>query len=121
MTNIRFVLFRDDRSASGDAAAVVRGSIRSRTGHYSLTEIDVRDHPTLAEQYNVRTTPTTLLMKNGDIVDRIVGTPTPSLVHTLLDMRTASAHGGDDGRLAARPTQDNRSRERGGSRSFACS
>jgi len=119
MSNIRFVLFRDDHSASGAAAAVVRGSIRSRTGHYSLTEINVRDHPTLAEQYNVRTTPTTLLMKNGDIVDRIVGTPTPSLVHSLLDMRTASSYGGDDGRLTARPTRDCRSRARAGSRSFA--
>jgi len=89
MSNVRFVLFRDDRSASSDAVAVVRDSIRSRTGHYSLTEINVHDHPALAEQYNVRTTPTTLLMKNGDIVDRIVGTPTTSLVNILLDTRTA--------------------------------
>ena len=89
MGNVRFVLFRDDRRASGDAVAVVRGSIRNRPGCYSLTEINVQDHPALAEQYNVRTTPTILLMKNGDIVDRIVGTPTASLVQNLLDTRTA--------------------------------
>jgi thioredoxin-like negative regulator of GroEL len=112
MSNVRLVLFRDDRSASDDAVAVVRGSIRKRAGHYSLTEINVQDQPALAEQYNVRTTPTTLIMKNGDIVDRIVGTPSPSLVHTLLDMRMASPHGGSSGRLAARPTRDNRSRDR---------
>ena len=112
MSNVRFVLFRDDRRASGDAVAVVRDSIRSRTGHYSLMEVNVHDHPALAEQYNVRTTPTTLLMKNGDIVDRIVGTPTTSLVHSLLDTRTASAHRGNSGRLAARPIRDNRCRDR---------
>jgi|SRR6516225_6323630 len=112
MSNVRFVLFRDDRSASNDAVAVVRDSIRSRTGRYSLTEINVHDHPALAEQYNVGMTPTTLLMKNGDIVDRIVGTPTTSLVHSLLDTRTASAHRSHSSRFAARPTRDNRCRER---------
>jgi len=109
MSNVRCVLFRDGRSASDDAVAIVRGSIRKRAGHYSLTEINVQDHPALAEQYNIRTTPTTLLMKNGDIVDRIVGTPTPSLVQTLLDMRTAFP---DRGRLAARQARDNRPRDR---------
>jgi hypothetical protein len=89
MVNVSLLLFRDDRSASGDAVAIVRNSIRSRAGHYSLTEINVQDHQGLAAQYNVQTTPTILLVKNGDIVDRIVGTPTTSLVHNLLDTRTA--------------------------------
>ena len=112
MVNVSLLLFRDDRSASGDAVAIVRNSIRSRAGHYSLTEINVQDHQGLAAQYNVQTTPTILLVKNGDIVDRIVGTPTTSLVHSLLDTRTASAHRGNGGRLAARPTRDNRCRDR---------
>jgi hypothetical protein len=83
------VLFRDGRSASSDAFAILHDIVRSRAGHYALTEIDVKDRPGLASQYNVRATPTTLLMKNGDIVDRIVGTPTTSLVNNLLDTRTA--------------------------------
>jgi len=112
MSNVRFVLFRDDRSASDDAVAIVRGSIRKRAGHFSLTEINVQDQPALAEQYNIRTTPTTLLMKNGDIVDRIVGTPTPALVQALLDMRTALPDEGGRGRFAARRARDTRSRDR---------
>ena len=109
---VDLVLFRDDRNESGDAVAVVRGSIRNRAGHPSLTEINVQDHLALAEQYNVRTTPTVLFMKNGDIVDRIVGTPTRSLVRNLLDTRTASPHRDNSVRLAARPPRHNPSRDR---------
>jgi len=93
MVNASLVLFRDDRSASGDAVAIVRESIRRRGSHYPLTEINVQDHPGLAAEYNVRTTPTILLMNNGDIVDRIVGTPTTFLLHYLLDTRTAPRSG----------------------------
>ena len=88
MASVNLVLFRDGRGASTDAVAVLRDIVRSGAGHYSLTEIDVEDRPRLAARYNVGTTPTILLMKNGDIVDRIVGTPTTSLVHNLLDTRT---------------------------------
>src|SRR6516162_5928988 len=92
MASLTLVLFRDGSSAS-DAVAVLRDIVRTRAGHYAFTEIDVQDRPELAVQYNVRTTPTTLLVKNGDIVDRIVGTPTTSLVHNLLDTRTLHATG----------------------------
>src|SRR5262245_29873928 len=93
MASLTLVLFRDDRSASADAVAILRGILRSRAGHYSLTEIDVEDRPEFAVQYHVKTTPTILLVKNGDIVDRIVGTPTTSLVHNLLDTRTLHGSG----------------------------
>jgi thioredoxin-like negative regulator of GroEL len=93
MASLTLVLFRDGRSASADAAAILRDIVRSRAGHHSLTEIDVTDRPELAELYNVRTTPTIWLVKNGAIVDRIVGTPTASLVHNLLETRTLHATG----------------------------
>jgi thioredoxin-like negative regulator of GroEL len=64
MVNVSLVLFRDDRSGSNDAVAIVRNSIRRRARHYSLTEINVQDHPGLAAEYNVKTTPTILLVKN---------------------------------------------------------
>jgi thioredoxin-like negative regulator of GroEL len=90
MASLSLVLFRDGRAPSTDAVAILRDIVRSGAGHYSLTEIDVKDRPALAAQYNVRTTPTVLLMQNGDIVDRIIGTPTTSLVHDLLDTRDAT-------------------------------
>jgi thioredoxin 1 len=88
MGSLSLVLFRDGRTPSADAVAILRDIVRSSAGHYSLTEIDVKDRPALAAQYNVGTTPTILLMRNGDIVDRIIGTPTASLVNDLLDTRT---------------------------------
>jgi thioredoxin-like negative regulator of GroEL len=88
MANISLVLFRDGRTPSADAVAILRDVVRSGAGRYSLTEIDVKDRPALAAQYNVMMTPTILLMQGCDIVDRIVGTPTTSLVHDLLDTRT---------------------------------
>ena len=66
MASLTLVLFRDGSSAS-DAVAVLRDIVRTRAGHYAFTEIDVQDRPELAVQYNVRTTPTTLLVKNGDM------------------------------------------------------
>jgi len=93
MVSLTLVLFRDGRSASADAVAILRDIVRSGAGHYALTEIDIKDRPELAARYNVRTTPTILLMKNGNIVDRIVGTPTASLVNNLLDTRTVHAKG----------------------------
>src|SRR5262249_31846122 len=65
MASLTLVLFRDNRSASPDAVAILRQIVRSRAGHYSLREIDVEDRPELAVEYNVRTTPTILLVKNG--------------------------------------------------------
>src|SRR5262245_18375347 len=87
MASLTLPLFRDNRRASPDTVAIRRQIVRSRAGHYSWTETDVEDRPELAVEYNVRTTPTILLVKNGDIIDLIVGTPTTSLVHNLLDTR----------------------------------
>jgi thioredoxin-like negative regulator of GroEL len=92
MARLTMVLFRDGRRDGGDAvAAILHDIVRSRRDRYSLTEIDVQVRPGLAAHYNVRTTPTILLMKNGDIVDRVVGTPTRILLHNLLDARTVHA------------------------------
>jgi thioredoxin-like negative regulator of GroEL len=90
---MRMVLFRDGPSDGTDAlAAILDDIVRSGAGRYSFTEIDVRDRTWLAAYYNVRTTPTILLMTNGEVVDRVVGTPTRILLHNLLDTRT-TRHG----------------------------
>ena len=96
MANLSMVLFRDGQSESADAAsAIVREIVRSGGDRYSLIEADVHERSAFAARYNVRTTPTILLMKSGAVVDRIVGTPTTSLVQTLLDARMVHATGGE--------------------------
>jgi thioredoxin-like negative regulator of GroEL len=90
MASVTMVLFRDGRGAANDALSSILGQIvRSRAGRYAVAEVDVQDRPSLAAHYNVRATPTILLMKNGTVVDRIVGTPTRILLHNLLEERTA--------------------------------
>jgi thioredoxin-like negative regulator of GroEL len=92
MTPLTMVLFRDGRRDGGDAvAAILRDIVRGRADRYTVKEIDVQDRPGLAVHYNVSTTPTILLMKNGDVVDRVVGTPTRILLDTLLGARTGHA------------------------------
>jgi thioredoxin-like negative regulator of GroEL len=92
MAHLTMVLFRDGHGDSGDAvAALLRDIARSGAGRYSVTEVDVQARPGLATHYHVRTTPTILLMKHGDIVDRVVGTPTRGLLDILLDGRTKHA------------------------------
>ena len=92
MAHLTMVLFRDGRRDGGDAVAtILRDIVRGRADRYSVKEIDVQDRPGLAAHYNVRTTPTILLMKNGDVVDRVVGTPTRILLDNLLGARTKHA------------------------------
>jgi thioredoxin-like negative regulator of GroEL len=92
MAHLTMVLFRDGRRDGGDAvAAILRDIVRGRADRYSVKEIDVQDRPGLAAHYNVRTTPTVLLMKDGDVVDRVVGTPTRILLDSLLGARTEHA------------------------------
>jgi hypothetical protein len=88
MAHLTMVLFRDGHGDSGDAvAALLRDVARSGAGRYSVTEVDVQARPGLAAHYHVRTTPTILLMKHGDIVDRVAE-------HQRGDFWTFSSTGG---------------------------
>lgn len=82
------VLFRADWSAASDSVAgVVEQLVQGFAGRLPLTEIDIHDRPALAARYNVRTTPTILLVRDGDIVDRVIGAATGTLLRSLLDAR----------------------------------
>ena len=91
MAHLTMVLFRDGRDGGDAVATILREIVRGRADRYSVKEINVQDQPELAVHYSVRTTPTILLMKNGDVVDRVVGTPTRILLDSLLDARTKHA------------------------------
>src|SRR4029450_2267172 len=89
MAHLTMVLFRGGRRDGGDAVeGILRATVGVGAHRYSVKEIDVQDRPGLAAHYNVRTTPTVLLMKDGDVVDRVFGTPTRILTDSLLGART---------------------------------
>lgn len=77
----------DDCDACDRVAAVLGQLVHADAGELPLTEIDVNDRPALAARYDVRVTPTILLVRDGAVVDRVVGGATRLLLQSLLDAR----------------------------------
>jgi len=42
-------------------------------GRYQITKLNVDENPRIAAQFNIRSIPTLLLFKNGQLVDQIIG------------------------------------------------
>src|SRR5882724_4691982 len=81
-------LFRARGSDAGDrVAAIVTGLAQASRGRVGMIDIDVNARPALAARYYVTQTPTILLLKNGVVVDRVIGTATRSLLEWLLKTR----------------------------------
>jgi thioredoxin 1 len=80
------------RRAGSDAcdsvAAILAQLVQAYTGRLPLTEVDVHERPELAVRYNVQATPTILLIRDGDVVDRVIGRASSILLQSLLDART---------------------------------
>ena len=88
MARLTMVLFHEGPGDASDTlAAILNDVVHDGADGHSIREVDVHDHPALAARYNVRTTPTILLMKEGQVVDRVIGTPTTILLQNLLDTR----------------------------------
>jgi thioredoxin-like negative regulator of GroEL len=88
---LTIVLFRDDQCGSRTLDGVLSDVLSGFADSYPPIQIDICDQPALAALYNVGTTPTILLVKDGQVVDRVIGTPTRSLLQNLLDTRTPGA------------------------------
>jgi thioredoxin-like negative regulator of GroEL len=81
-------LFRARGSDAGDrVAAIVTGLAQASTGRVGMIDIDVNARPALAARYYVTQSPTILLLKDGVVVDRVIGTATRSLLERLLKTR----------------------------------
>lgn len=90
-SGLTMILFRDDQSASDILATILFEMAHGIAGRNPPIQVDVRDQPDLAALYNVRTTPTILFVKDGVVVDRVVGTPTRILLESLLRARIPGA------------------------------
>jgi thioredoxin 1 len=85
---LAMVHFRaDDCSACDVVASILAQLVDSFAGRLPLTEVDVHAQPGLADRYNVRLTPTILLIRDGAVVDRVVGAATRVLLQSLIDAR----------------------------------
>ena len=51
-------------------------------GKAQIGKVDVDDNPELSQQYGIRSIPTILILKDGEVVDTIVGAPSKN---TLVD------------------------------------
>ncbi len=84
------VHFRADGSDACDSVAAILAQLAQVfAGRLPLTEIDVHDRPELTARYNVRATPTILLVRDGDVVDRVIGGASRILLQSLLDARAS--------------------------------
>jgi len=55
----------------------------------TVGKVNVDDNPSLSAQYGIRSIPTLLLFKDGEVVDRAIGVvPKPALVDKLQDHLT---------------------------------
>lgn len=85
---LALVHFRaDDCSACDGVASILAQLVDGCAGRLALTEVDVHAQPGLADRYNIKLTPTILLVKDGAVVDRVVGAATRVLLQSLIDAR----------------------------------
>jgi len=56
-------------------------------GRVTLMKVNVDENPGLAARYNVRSIPTILFVKNGQVVDRVVGAAPKAVLQAIVTAR----------------------------------
>ena len=56
-------------------------------GRVTLMKVNVDENPGLAARYNVRSIPTILFVKNGQVVDRVVGAAPEAVLQAVVTAR----------------------------------
>ena len=70
-------------------APVLDALVSDSGGRVTLAKVNVDEEPALAGRYEIRSIPTILLVRDGRIVDRVVG----AVPRATLDAKVASALG----------------------------
>jgi thioredoxin 1 len=66
-------------------APVVEALAAELDGRLIVGKVNVDEHPELAMRYNIRSIPTLLLFKNGQIVEQVVGAVDKSFLKQLVE------------------------------------
>jgi len=56
-------------------------------GRVTLMKVNVDDNPELAARYGIRSIPTILFVKQGTVVDRVVGAVPKAVLHAIVTAR----------------------------------
>jgi thioredoxin-like negative regulator of GroEL len=65
---------------------VIRGLADKYSGQVTIEVIDVDAHAALADRYDARTLPTTILFAQGEIIETLAGYQTEEFLSSYLDM-----------------------------------
>jgi len=71
-------------------APVLDALERDRAGRVKLAKVNVDEEPGLAARYEIRSIPTILLVKNGRIVDTVVGAVPRAMLNAAVDRALGS-------------------------------
>lgn len=66
-------------------APVLNEVLEETKGKAALAKVNVDEHPELAARYNVRSVPTVLFLKDGRILDQIVGFVPKGMLREKID------------------------------------
>lgn len=60
-------------------------------GKAQIGKVDVDDNPELSQQFGIRSIPTILIMKDGEVVDTIVGAPSKGTLVEKIEAQLVAA------------------------------
>jgi len=72
-------------------APVIDDLAREFTGYATVAKINVDENQSLAQKYNIRSIPTVLVFKDGEVVDQIVGVVSRQVLIEKLNIYTEAA------------------------------
>jgi thioredoxin 1 len=70
-------------------APVLEEIAKDSDGDVTLMKVNVDENSALAARYDIRSIPTILFFKDGEIVDRVVGAASKTKFQSIVDAQTA--------------------------------
>ena len=58
---------------------------RESSGKVSLAKVNIDEHPALAARYGIRSIPTILFIKSGEVVDQVIGAVPKAQIKKKMD------------------------------------